>query len=552
VNEASVVTQKVNLKYFHAPKSLVRRFVAKRTLKSAFILGFILAIYMIAKASGFLKAYPTEVSRQKLAESLGSNVGIEALLGVAHHLETVSGYVTWNFLCLIAAGGAIWAFLLATKTLRGEEDTGRWELLLSGQTTARQATTNAMLGLGSNLIIVYLLVLLSILSIGKMHGANFTTSSSLFFSLALVASTVEFLAVGALASQLMPVRSRAVGLSAAVFGVFYMIRLTADTTSASWLLNLSPLGWIEKLQPMYNSQPIWLLPIFGFALVLTLLTIFLAGRRDLNSSIFADKDIAKAHLLLLGSPFKAAIRLTKSSMIGWLSAIVLTSFFYGLLSKGAAQSLSQSSKIKHDLSRLTHGTQVHLITAFLGITFLLIMLVVMFYVVSAVNQLREDEAEGYLDNFLVGPVSRVRWLCGRIALIITFVISAGLLSGIATWLGVASQHGGIPFHTLILASINALSPSVLILGVGIFAFGIVPRITGALAYSAIGWSFLIVMLASGLNLNHWLLDSSILHQIAFAPAVNANWGTDAVIVVIGVVLTIIGVFRFNSRDLQGN
>ena len=60
--------QKTELKYFHAPKTLVRRFV-KRTLKSSIIFGVIVGIYMLIKASTFLKAYPTELSRDKIAES---------------------------------------------------------------------------------------------------------------------------------------------------------------------------------------------------------------------------------------------------------------------------------------------------------------------------------------------------------------------------------------------------------------------------------------------------------------------------------------------------
>jgi ABC-2 type transport system permease protein len=493
------------------------------------------------------------VARQKIAESLGTNVGIEALLGVAHHIETVAGYVTWNFLCLIAAGEAVWALLIATKTFRGEEDSGRWELLLAGQTTARRAAANALAGLGSGLVIVYVLIALAVLGIGRLHGANFTASASLFFALALIAGAAEFLAVGALASQLMPVRSRAAGLSAAIFGVFYMARLTADTTNAHWLLNVSPLGWIEKLQPMYNSQPVWLLPIGIFILALSGLTVFLAGRRDLGAGIFADKDTAKPHTWLLRTPFRAAIRLTRTATLAWLAAIGLAAFVYGQLAKGAVvKALGQSTAAEHALNRLAQTSRAQAVStsAFLGITFFLIMILAMFYAASAVGRMREDEAEGYLDNFLVRPVSRIRWLSGRVLLVVAVIVLAGLLSSLATWAGQASQHAGVSLHALLLAGANAMTPVLLILGIGAFAFGALPRLAGALTYGAIAWSFLVIMLSSGLNLNHWLLDTSILHHVAFAPAVNANWGADTVLVVIGLVLCLAGALRFNTRDLQ--
>jgi ABC-2 type transport system permease protein len=540
----------VKLKSFHAPKTVIRRFVLKRSYKSVLLWGFIFAVYMFSKASGFVSVYPTMLSREKLAQSLGSNVGVEALLGVAHRLETVGGYAVWNFLCLIAAAGAIWALLIVTKTLRGDEEAGRWELLLAGQTTARRATANALAGLGAGLVIIYLMIVLALFSIGTLHGADFTTSGCLFFGLALIAGAAEFLAVGALASQLMPVRSRAAGLSAIVFGIFYVLRLAADTTNAHWLLNVSPLGWIERLQPMYNSQPIWLLPIGVFVAVLSALAIFLAGRRDLGAAAFADKDAAKPHNRLLVSPLKAAIRLTRATTLSWLAATGLMAFVYGMLANGASKAFAESSSAEHILSRLSDATKVATATAFMGIVFFIIMVLVMFYAASAVGRIRADEAQGYIDNFLVRPVSRMKWLWGRICLIVGAVIAAGILSSVMAWAGEASQHCGISFHSLLLAGANAMTPVIFVVGIGIFALGIIPRLTNALTYGAIGWSFLIVMLSSGLTINHWLLDSSVLHHIVLAPTVSPNWHTDLIIICLSAVLCLAGTLVFNKRDLQ--
>jgi ABC-2 type transport system permease protein len=186
---------------------------------------------------------------------------------------------------------------------------------------------------------------------------------------------------------------------------------------------------------------------------------------------------------------------------------------------------------------------------FLGITFFLIMVLAMFYAASAIGRLREDEAEGYLDNFLVRPVSRIRWLSGRVLFIISIVIVAGWLSSLATWLGEASQHGGVSFHTLLLAGVNAMAPAILVVGIGVCAMGSLPRLTSALTYGAIAWSFLIVMLNSGLNLNHWLLDTSILYHVALAPAAEPRWHTNVILVGIGLALCILGMIMFNRRDL---
>lgn len=538
-----------SLTTYRSPKNTIRRFIAKKSTKSGLILGIILGLYFISKTTSFLKAYPTDAARQKLAETLGANIGVEALLGVAHHIETVAGYLVWNFLCLVAAAGAIWALLTANKYLRGEEDAGRLELFLAGQTSAKAATIKALFGLYSGVASMFLAMTIAILAISKMNGAHFMTSSSLFFALALSAGAAEFIAVGALTSQLMPSRARANGVAALVFAVFYMIRLIADTTSATWLLNVSPLGWIEKLQPMYGSRPIWLLPIAAFILILCGLSIHLAGKRDLGEATFAEKANIKPRFKLLTSPTAVSLRLTKVSSIGWLVGIAVASFVYGLLAKGAATSLGSTASTKHYIEKLAHSSNPGLTTAFMGVTFLLVMVLIMNYVIHAVSHLREDEGLGYVDNFLVRPVSRSRWLSGQVVIVVVMVAVAGLLSGLMSWLGQAAENGGVSLHTLILAGINAAVPALAVMSLGILGFGFFPRLTSYFTYGILGWSFLLAMLSSGLNINHWLLDTSLLHQVVLAPAVSPNWTANSVITTLSLVGVLLGTYAFNKRDL---
>jgi ABC-2 type transport system permease protein len=545
----AVTSAKNGLKYYRAPGNVVRRIVAKRTIKNALILSVILIVYMLSKGDGYIKAYPTAVSRQKIADSLGSNVGIKALLGAPHNIETVAGYACWNFLCIIMAAGAIWALLLATKTFRGEEDSGRWELMLAGQTTARRAAVNAATGLLSGLTVLYVLITLGVYVVSKLPGAFFTTSGIFFFSLALTCGAAEFLAIGFLASQLMPVRSRATGLSAIIFGVFYMMRLIADTTSAHWLLDVSPLGWIEKLQPTYGSKPLWLLPIGAFIIVVSGLAIYYAGHRDLGEAVFADKDSAKARTGLLGSPLGLALRLNWVVSVVWLVLAAVIAYLFGVLAKGASQAFAGSTASGKVLKRLADSSNTASTAEFMGVTFLFVMLLVMFYAASAVVRMREEEAQGYLDNLLVRKVSRLRWLSGRALIVLVIICLSGLFSGVAAWIGQASQDGGLALSSLVAAGINAMAPILVILGLGIFALGLKPRLTSAIIYGYIAWSFLVVLLGSGLNINHWLLDSSILHQVTLAPAVNPDWTTNSLLLIIGAVLAVFGAWAFNRRDL---
>lgn len=516
------------------------------------MLGLILALYMYTKAASFLKDYPTTADRLKLTESLGSNVGVEALLGLSHKLNTLGGFMEWNFLCLITAVGAIWAMIYATKVFRGEEESGRTELFLGGQTTLGRLTKNLFVDFGYGLILNYLVILLGLVIIGHLSGANLSTPGSIFFALALIFGAAEFLVVGALASQLMPTRSRALGLSATVFGIFYLIRIIADASKAHWLLNLSPLGWIEKLSPMYADNSIWIIPIALFNLILGGLTIFIASHRDLNDALLADKDEAKKHTGLLNSSLGLTFRMNRAVSAAWLLGLGISAFVYSLLAKDAVQSLGKSQVLGHSLRRLSisHSSQLTTLE-FMGIVFLIVILMAMFYAASAVSRIREDEAKAYLDNFLVRPVSRIRWLSGRILMVLIVTLLGALIICLGSWSGQAAEHSGLAFHTLLLASVNAMVPVLFVVAAGIFTFGLLPRLTGSIVYIVIGWSFLITMLSSGININHWLLDTSLLHQIVLAPAVSINWAVNIAILSIAAALAIIGALRFNYRDIEG-
>lgn len=547
---AETIAGQPSVKRFHSPQSLIARFVAARTLRSASFLALIFGLYVASKAIGYAQTYPTAHERATIAASFANNVGLKMLFGPPNHLETITGYVIWNTLPMMAMIGAVWGYLRAVRTFRGEEDAGRWELLLGGQTTRRRAAANALLGLGASLAVLFVVITIAFSLIGLRHDVHFGVRAAAFFALAAASSVAMFFAVGALASQLMPTRSRASSLATAVFGLSFLIRAAADTANIHWLLWLSPLGWIEQTQPLYHSQAWWLLPIGLFVTVLSLAAVTLAGQRDLGASTFGDRDSARPRTLLLNSSLTLAVRLTRSVTIAWLAAITALTAFFGLLTHTAAQAFGDSASLQRELGRLAQSTSHYQgAKIFLGIVFFLAMTMVMCYAASAVNAMREDEAQGFLDNLLVRPVSRMRWLGQRVLLASIIVAVSALLIGAAAWLGTLRQANGISYHELLLAGLNVAAPAYLVLGIAVFALGVMPRFTALVAYGAVAWSFALQMLASGLHLNHWLLDTSIFYHTALAPAVSPRWSANLVLIALGVALVLAGALRFNRRDI---
>jgi len=536
---------------YRRPQWVLARFVARRTARSAILWGAVIGLYVYASTVGFTNLAPTPAGRQPFLAALAGNTGLRALYGIPHRIDTVGGFVTWRATGVISLVGALWGLLVATRVTRGEEAAGRWEPFLAGRTTDRQAAAQALAGLACALLLMLAIATAVTAAVGRRSDVRFGLGLSLLFAVAITAGAAEFLAVGTLAAQIMPIRARAASLAAGVFGVAFLLRAIADIApQAHWLGYLSPLGWVEQVRALSDPQPVWLLPIGAFVAVLATGTIWLAGRRDLGASTWADKDSKEPHTRLLGSHRLLAIRLSRTSAISWVAIAGLGSLLYGTFATSAGDAFASSNFANRLTGGITHrGQQTTGVRLYAGIIFLMMMLALMGYVASASGAIREQEAEGYLDNLLVRQVGRAAWLATRTTIVLVVALLAGLTAGVGFWLG-ARGGAGISLGELAAAGLNAATPGILLLGFAVLVIGFAPRWTSMLCYGLMAWSFLLDMLGSVIHPNHWVLDTSLLQHPALAPTTDPNWRVVATCVVLGALLAAVGTARFVRRDLQ--
>jgi len=147
-----------------------------------------------------------------------------------------------------------------------------------------------------------------------------------------------------------------------------------------------------------------------------------------------------------------------------------------------------------------------------------------------------------------GSWRSIRW---RLLIVIVSVVLAGVAAGVFTWFGTAAQHSGVGFGKLVEAGLNSAVPAAFIIGLGILILGLRPRLTSAVLYAVIGWSFLMEMIGPAIHLNHWVLDTSLLHHVVLAPAAAPRWSTAGILAGIGLIAAVIGAILFNRRDLAG-
>jgi ABC-2 type transport system permease protein len=537
------------------PWQAIASFVGIRTIRAGGLIGAALGLLAYTTAALFRIVGSSTAQRDSLLNRLAGTTGLRALLGRPPVITGAGGFLDWRVIGIALIVGPIWGLLLATRLLRGEEGAGRWELLLSGQVTMRRATAGTLAGLGVGALTAYLPVAALTLLAGDRPGAHLSPLGGLLFGVVAVAAGAEFLAVGALASQLMPTRTLASTLSAGVFGVAFLLRAFGDAAPrAHWLVYLSPLGWVEQVQPFGRASPLWLVPVIGLIAACCGLTVLLAGRRDLGASILPGRSGARPRTALLGSPLRLALRLSWATTVRWLASVAVIAYLFGTLARSAGSAWASSARMRRVAGGLEHSVRLAVQLAgsrlFAGVIFVLLMTLIMAYAASAIGKIREEEAEGYLDNLVVRLVSRQRWLAGRIGLMMAAIVAMGLLAGICFWAGAASQHAGLSLAALVQAGLNCAAPATALAGVGVLMLGLVPRLAPVACWAILAWGFLLDLFDSVITINHWIADTSLLQHPAPAPAVSPSWLVCGAYLGIFCAGTAIGGWRFTQRDVQ--
>lgn len=538
-------------------KPLVGRVIAAFTLKrirrGALIIGVVFGIAVTSQTLGLVKAYPSAQERGAVIHSLGSNIGLQVIFGSNKHLvNTVGSYATWRVLGALAIMGSIWALLISTRALRGEEEQGRWELLISGPVSQRRATLYTLGGLYAGLLLTGVITALILTLSGQSQGVNLSAGASTAYALTLLMGPALFMAVGAVTSQLAGTRQQATMLGVGFLAACFMLRAIGNLVSgAGWLRAINPFCWIDNVLPFTDQQFIWFVPMLLLVVLLLGLAVLLSGQRDLSASHIRQRQATPAHLRLLKHQFGLSLRLSRVQSLSWLAGLTLLAGMFGFLAKTAASAFEVSGSLTQALGKITQqAAETNSMKIFLGLAFFMLCVFTMLLISGTVNAIRNEEAQGTLETIAVQPVSRIRWLAGRLAIVIGLIVLAGGISGLVTGIALSLQHSAIPFGDFLRGGLNIMAPALFVAGCGLAAFGWQPRLTSAVLYGVISWSFLLEILGSILNLNHWLLDTSLLHHLAAVPAVAPVWQTSINMAACGLLLMAVGAWRFVRRDLQ--
>jgi polyether ionophore transport system permease protein len=508
------------------------------------VIAAIVVLYTAANVVGYRDTYPTAAERQRFAAAFGDNVALRLFYGLPHDLATVAGYVEFRVVGIVSVFLAAWAVFAAVRALRGEEDAGRFELLLAGPVRRGDATAAVLAALGAECVVLWAATAVTLVATGTAFG-DVSLGQSLLLGVAIVAPAALFAAVGALACQIAPTHRGAQALGGSLVALAFMLRVVADLVDGARDLRwATPLGWAGEVRPVTGSRPAVLL-LFAVATALAAwATLAVARRRDVATGLLGGGHVPRSHAALLRSPLQAALRGEAPTLITWVAGAGIFAALIGGFSKSIAEEARKANL------HSTLGTDYTTPGGYLALTFIAFALIVALFAASHLNGIRDEEGSGRLETLLALPVGRTRWLAGRVAIAVVSSAALSVLIGVLAWAGAASQDAGVGFGSLVAAGANCIPAALLFLGLGTLLFALAPRQSAGAAMALVGAAFLWELVGAVVGAPSWALAISPFHHVAAVPAARFDATGAAIMLVVAAGAAAAGVAVFARRDLQ--
>jgi ABC-2 type transport system permease protein len=527
-----------------SPTRLIVRTAARQVRRGSLIVSAISGVLTAFVAVEYRHTFSGAVSAASL-ESLAQNPAIRTLFGPPVALDTPGGFTVWRTGTVVAVLVGVWAALAATRVTRGEEEAGRWDLLLAGRLRL-PALVRAH--------VATLLVATSLPGVTAGLGlvlAGAGTTGALLFGLLIAGTGMAAAGLGVLAAQLLPERRSASGLAVGVLLASLLIRMIADgVPELAWLQWMSPFGLMSRAQPFAADRWLPVLVLAVLVAVLAALAVRSSGGRDVGSARVRGRDRAGTPSRLVRSlPGLAAHRLRRP-VLSWGLGVAAYFLLIGLLARTMIEFL-QDNPLFAQLAARAGFAQLGSVEGYAASLFSLTAILLGAFVASRVAHAAADEVAGRLTPLYSLPVSRVRWIATEAAAALVAVVVLAVVTGVATWVGASWVDAGLGLGDAVLGAVAVVPVALLCLGAALLALGWVPGAVLAIGVLPAAGGYLLLVFAQSFAWPVWVRDISPFAHLAAVPAVPVDVPGAVGMVVVAVLLTAGGLLGYARRDLRG-
>jgi ABC-2 type transport system permease protein len=482
--------------------------------------------------------YDTPAALARYAATMGGSPAVVAMSGPATALDTLGGVTVYEINTTVLVAVALMAVFLVVRHTRGEEETGRTEMLRSTVVGRHAPALAALTVVGAGTVAVAA-------GIGAiMLGLGLPAEGSLAYAASVAAYGLFFTAVGACAAQVTAHARGALGIAGALVGAAFALRAAGDVGNPllSWL---SPMGWAQAVRPFGDERWWPLLLLVALTAGVLALGAELTTHRDVGSGLVPPRAGPDHAPPRLGTAVGLAARLQRGSLIGWSVGVFVAGVSFGSLTN----SVEEFIELNEEVARVFAGTGPSLVDAFLGTMLLFLALASSGFTVSSVLRMRSEETAGRVEPLLATGLTRRRWAAGALAT----TLAGTVLVAVAGGLGIGLAHGLVSgdlsqVPRLMLAAL-AYVPATLVLGaVGVVLVGWLPRAAVAV-WAGMAFCFVVGWLAEVLGFPRWVVEMSPYSHVALVPAQDLGWGALLTLCAVSVGLVTLGITKLVKRDI---
>ncbi|WP_067463384.1 polyketide antibiotic transporter [Nocardia amamiensis] len=476
--------------------------------------------------------------------ALAENPAIRILFGMPLALDDPGGFTVWRTGTPVQVLAAVWALLTATRITRGEEDAGRWDLLLGG----RLRTVDLVLRCWITLAVAAVVNGIAVAAALVASGTDIV--GAVVHAVGVLGTMLMFAGAGLFAAQLLPSRAAAAGLTGGFLGVCLLLRMLADgVPQLAWVAWCTPFGLTARAAPYADNRGWPLAVLVALAVLLAGAACTAARHRDLGGAPLAMPTSRPPRTRLLGSVAGFCLRRALRPTVGWAVGIAAYYFLVGALLASILQFLDENPRFA-ELAATAGFGGLDTATGFAAALFSLLAIPTGLYAATRLTVMASDERARRWTAIYALPLSRARLAGTDIAVTAWGVVLLLLTAAVAMWAGAAITRAPLTLTAALAGALNAAPVAWLALGAAAFALGWFPSTVAALGALPVVGGFLLDVIVSSIQAPAWLTIFSPFAHLAAVPDTPPNWTASSVLTLIAAALTTVGLLGYSRRDLN--
>jgi ABC-2 type transport system permease protein len=484
------------------------------------------------------------------------------------HVDTAGGYATWKygFTILVVA---IWPILAGSRMLRGEEERGSMDALLSLPESRAQVALQKLAALWTALILIGLLIGVLTYLAGLGVKADYGLGGALLFGLNLSVVCGVFGSLALFVSQFTQSRRTAAGITGGLLALSIAVDMIHRVVpNTDWFSRLSPIYYYnlsKPLVPSYGTDPVAFLVMLILSAVLSGAAVWLFLRRDVGAAVAvpilerqSQRSMSPAQALpanawSLKSVYNRSLQAMAGATFWWSFSIAVYAaliVFIVVKTEEQLRQLAESSPILASLIGNVGGGDANTNASLMGFFFVLLVVLLMIFAVTQATRWASDEEDGYQELVLATPQPRLRVILARFGALATATIIIAVTTWVLTALSAVISGLALNWGNLAAAALSMIPMGLLIAALGYFLAGWLRSAvdTGLLVLLLVIW-FVITFVGPELKWSNGVLRFSPLYYYGTPLVSGLPVGDTLIIIGVTVVALVFAAVRFTQKDI---